>query len=174
VLSRWLLLPAALTASTSGYATTYLTTEQAGEAIFPGAKLTAVALKLTVEQRKTIELKSGLQVRTPNLRAWRTAAGAWLIVDEVLGKHEFITYACGIDAAGKVAGIEIMDYRETYGHEVRNVKWRRQFTGKTAASPLRLDDDIQNISGATLSSRHITDGVKRLLVTHEIALKHLP
>ena len=171
--SRWLLLPAALTASTSGYATTYLTAEQAREAIFPGATFAAAPLTLSPEQRKVIEQKCGLRVRSAELRAWRTAAGGWLIIDEVLGKHEFITYACGIDAGGAVVGIEIMDYRETYGGDVRNGKWRRQFTGKTVASRLKLDDDIQNISGATLSSRHITDGVKRLLVTHELVLKNL-
>jgi hypothetical protein len=37
---------------------------------------------------------------------------------------------------------------------------------------LKLDSDIKNISGATLSCRHITDGVKRLLSFYEIALKH--
>jgi hypothetical protein len=171
--TRWFLFPAALVASTSGYATTYLTAEQACAAIFPGAKFTAAFLKLTVGQRKAIELKCGLRVRTADLRAWRTDTGAWLIVDEVLGKHEFITYACGIDFQGKVVGIEIMDYRETYGGEVRNAPWRRQFAGKTAAAPLKLDDDIKNISGATLSSRHITDGIKRLLITHEVVLKNL-
>jgi Na+-translocating ferredoxin:NAD+ oxidoreductase RnfG subunit len=46
-----------------------------------------------------------------------------------------------------------------------------QFAGKTAADPLRLDGDIKNISGATLSCRHITDAVKRLLATYEVALK---
>ena len=43
--------------------------------------------------------------------------------------------------------------------------------GKNANSTLKLDDDIKNISGATLSCRHITDGVKRLLAFYEIALR---
>ena len=47
----------------------------------------------------------------------------------------------------------------------------RQFVGKTSQSPLKLDRDIKNISGATLSCRHVTDGVKRLLAFYEIALK---
>jgi Na+-translocating ferredoxin:NAD+ oxidoreductase RnfG subunit len=51
-------------------------------------------------------------------------------------------------------------------------KWRAQFVGKTSKSTLKLDSDIKNISGATLSCRHITDGVKRLLAFYEIALKH--
>jgi uncharacterized protein with FMN-binding domain len=46
---------------------------------------------------------------------------------------------------------------------VRDGAWRAQFVGKSAASPLQLNVDIKNISGATLSSKHITDGVKRIL-----------
>ena len=35
---------------------------------------------------------------------------------------------------------------------------------------LKLTEDIKNISGATLSSRHITGGVKRLLSTYAITI----
>jgi Na+-transporting NADH:ubiquinone oxidoreductase subunit NqrC len=71
-----------------------------------------------------------------------------------------------------VKQIEVMDYRENYGAEIREGKWRSQFAGKTSKSKLKLDDDIKNISGATLSCRHVTDGVKRLLAFYEVALKH--
>jgi len=64
-----------------------------------------------------------------------------------------------------------MDYRESYGFEVRSPAWREQFVGKTAADPVGLDQDIRNISGATLSARHVTDGVKRVLATYAVALK---
>ena len=96
-----------------------------------------------------------------------------MIIDQVLGKHEDITYAVALTGAGAVRAVEIMEYRETYGGEIRDEKWRRQFVGKTAAAPLKLDADIKNITGATLSCRHVTDGVKRLLETYEIALKPL-
>jgi Na+-translocating ferredoxin:NAD+ oxidoreductase RnfG subunit len=95
----------------------------------------------------------------------------WVYLDEVIGKHEFITYALGIDAAGAVRGIEILDYRETKGGEVREAKWRAQFRGRTTADPLRLGREIQNISGATLSCRNLTDGVRRLLATHALLVR---
>ena len=168
-----LLLPAVLAASTSGYAVTYLTLGQAQVALFPGAALAPVARTLTAGEAAAIEKSSGVRVRQRELRLWCAPDGSWLIVDAVFGKHEFITYAVALTAAGAVRQIEIMDYRESYGHEVRNEKWRAQFFGKTAATPLRLDQDIQNISGATLSCRHVTDGVKRLLTTHALVLKNL-
>jgi Na+-translocating ferredoxin:NAD+ oxidoreductase RnfG subunit len=152
-------------------ATVYLSAEQAQQAIFPGAAFAPARVVLTDAQVRAIETRSDVNVRARELKAWRVSGGGWFIVDEVVGKHEFITYAVGLRADGSVHGIEIMEYRESYGYEVRDPRWRAQFTGRTASSPLKLDRDIRNISGATLSSRHITDGVKRILATHDVALK---
>jgi Na+-translocating ferredoxin:NAD+ oxidoreductase RnfG subunit len=168
----FILAPAAiLGTAVAGHGVVYLDVAQAQQAIFPGKSMTSADVKLTPEQRKAIEQQSGVRVRNAEQRVWRTGAGGWFIVDEVVGKHEFITYAVGLDTGGAVRGIEIMEYRETYGGEVRNPKWRAQFIGKTKTAPLDLNKDIQNISGATLSSRHIAEGVRRLLAFHNVALR---
>jgi Na+-transporting NADH:ubiquinone oxidoreductase subunit NqrC len=67
-------------------------------------------------------------------------------------------------------GLEILTYRESYGHEIQNARWRAQFTGKNADTHLKLDRNIKNISGATLSCAHVTDGVNRLLNTWQQVL----
>ena len=152
-------------------ATTYLTVEQAQQAIFPGAKMTPASVRLSGEQAQQAAKKAGVEVDSGELRAWKVAGGGWFILDDVLGKHEFISYAVGLDSNGAVTQIEIMDYRESYGYEIRNAKWRRQFAGKTAADPVKLDRDIRNISGATLSSRHVADGVRKVLAIYAVALK---
>ena len=92
--SHWVWLPVAAI-STSAYAATYFTVEQAQRAIFPGATFTAAG--------------------EPNV--WRTASGGLFVVDRVVGKHEYITVAVGINPNGTVKQIEIMDYRESYGYE---------------------------------------------------------
>lgn len=153
------------------YATTYLTVEQAQQAIFPGAKLQRMIVVLGEGQKKAIEERSGLRVRVAELEVWKAADGSLFLVDEVLGKHELITYAVGISATGVLRQVEILDYREKQGGEIRSPEWRAQFVGKTAAAPLKLDQDIRNISGATLSCRHVADGIKRLLATADVLLK---
>ena len=168
---QWLAVPALAGGAVPVHAITYLNIDQAQAAIFPGKKLLAANVKLTTEQRKAIEKASGVRVRNLDLKAWKVEGGGWFLLDEVIGKHEFITYAVGLTQDGTVKQIEIMDYRETYGSQVRDEKWRAQFTGKKHGAKLKLDEDIQNISGATLSSRHIAEGVRRLLVTHELVLK---
>jgi Na+-translocating ferredoxin:NAD+ oxidoreductase RnfG subunit len=101
-------------------------------------------------------------LRTIEARQGEAVLGR-VIVDSVLGKFEQIDYAVALDAAGKVLAIEILTYREGHGAEVRLPAWRNQFVGKSAADPLKIGADIANISGATLSCTHITDGVHRLV-----------
>jgi FMN-binding domain len=168
----FLAAPVALAGSAvPGIANSYLTVEQAQQLMFPGSTCTKANIALTPQQQNNIESRSGVRVPTRDLAVWRVSGGGWFIVDQVLGKHEYITYALGLNQNGSVKQIEILDYRETYGYQVREPGWRAQFVGKTAGAPLKLDGDIRNISGATLSSRHITEGVKRLLATYEVALR---
>ena len=105
----------------------------------------------------------------------RISAGDSLLgfaqVGSVIGKDQPITFLVAIDPANRLKDVDILVYREPYGGEVAYEAWRKQFTGRTSTASLKLGDDIKNISGATLSCRHITDAVKRLLATYDIALK---
>jgi Na+-translocating ferredoxin:NAD+ oxidoreductase RnfG subunit len=169
---RWLPVPLAMVA-VSAYATSYLSAEQARQVLFPGVSFEQVQVVLSASQQTAIAARAGVAVQATQLRVWRGAGGEMVLVDDVIGKHDRITYAVGINPDGTVKGVEIMDYRESYGHEVRGAAWRGQFVGKTSGAALHVDEDIRNISGATLSCRHVTDGVRRLLSTWEIALRPL-
>lgn len=175
--SWFTIVPAAIAAAAPApaSATVYMSVEQAAHAMFPGAKMVDKSVTFTDAQRKAIAQASKASVPKTQ-RVWEARDGngraGWFIVDRVLGKHEYITYAAGLTADGAVKQIEILEYRETYGGEVRNANWRKQFVGKRFGSQLKLDGDIRNISGATLSSRHITDGVRRLLATWQLVLRN--
>ena len=177
--SSWFtLVPAAIAAvaPATAQATVYMSVEQAQRAMFPQANFVDRSITFTPAQRKAIAKASGVGTFDKTQRIWevRSASGraGWFLLDRVLGKHEFITYAVALSPDGVVRRIEILEYRETYGGEVRNPAWRQQFVGKRFGSPLKLDADIRNISGATLTSRHITDGVRRLLVTYRLLLSN--
>lgn len=167
---RWLMAGAAAVVAAPAAAATYFSVEQAQQAMLPGQRVSALAVTLTPAQVLAVQRASGVRVREPVLRLWRAANGSWFYVDRVLGKHEMITYALTIDGNGAVSGVEILDYRETYGDAIRNPRWRAQFSGKRFGAPLKLDRDIVNLSGATLSSAHVTDGIRRLLATHALVV----
>ena len=152
---------------------TFLTVDQAKEILWGDEPLDPVAVTLTREQRKAIAAASKVRVRSASLQAWKTPKGGWLLVDQVIGKHENIDLAIALNPDGNVRGLEVLTYRETYGHEIRNPKWRAQFHGKGHTEHLKLDDQIQNITGATLSCSHVTDGINRLTHTWNLVLRHL-
>src|SRR5262249_40885953 len=129
---------------------------------------------LAGDVKAAIARDAGRFVVEPKIWRVRGASGAqgWFIVDEVIGKVELITYALALDTTGAVRSLDIMAYRETHGDAIRLPAWRDQFTGKRASDPVRLDGDIRNISGATLSCRHVTEGVHRLLLVYERVLSH--
>ena len=154
------------------HATIYLSVEQAQSLMFKGATFTPDDRTLTDDQARAIEKAAGVNVRSRTLKLWRVSSGGWFIADEVVGKHDFIPFTLGLDASGKVVGLEILEYREAYGGEVRGEAWRAQFLGRTRGDPVKLGADIKNISGATLSSKHVTDGVRRLLITFDLVVAH--
>ena len=144
-------LPAAAVASVASpaYAMQYLSIEEAQKQAFPSAT-------------QFTEVQSG--------RIWKAEAGGrvagFFIFDRVVGKHLYIDYAVALTPGGAVHGVEILQYRESYGSEIRSPSWLAQFVGKTNANPLKINGDIRNIAGATLSSTHVTEGVKRVLAAY--------
>lgn len=176
-LPRWI-LPAAIgiTVPLPAYAVQYLSVSAAQKLCFPECDQFAVAhVRFTAAQTKAIETASGQKQLLRGQEIWRAMKAGKLqgffIVDYVIGKHLVIDYAVALSSEGAVKQIEILNYRETYGGEIRNPDWRKQFIGKTPHSRFALNDGINNISGATLSSRHVTDGVRRVLATYEVCLK---
>jgi Na+-translocating ferredoxin:NAD+ oxidoreductase RnfG subunit len=144
-------LPAAAIVSIAepAYAMQYLSIEEAQKQAFPSATHFS-------------EVQSG--------RVWKAEAGGrvagFFIFDRVVGKHLYIDYAVALTPNGAVHSVEILQYRESYGGEIRSPSWLAQFVGKTSASALRINGDIRNIAGATLSSTHVTEGVKRVLAAY--------
>jgi hypothetical protein len=157
----------------------YLTIDAAQAAIFPSAdSFEPYLLALTVEQKSAIAALAGPQPRHGSLRIWRAVhAGAplgYVLLDEVIGRSDLITYAIGIGSDGALTPVEVLAYRESHGAEIRNAAWRRQFADRRDLSELEFRIDIKNVSGATLSSEHVTQGVRWLLALWEIVLREPP
>ncbi|MCB9029589.1 MAG: FMN-binding protein [Deltaproteobacteria bacterium] len=122
------------------------------------------------DQKRLIQELSGIRVSAKAQKIWKAFDSkenfiGWIVVDYVIGKHLLIDYAIAISPEQKVLDVEVLSYRESYGGEIRSKNWRQQFVGKTRESNLTLNKDITNIGGATLSTRHVTEGIKRVLAT---------
>ena len=85
-----------------------------------------------------------------------------------------ISFALGVDGEGKVTGISITSESETagLGANCENADWQKSFAGKVLPSdPAQnmynkneeTDSQVQALSGATVTSRAITNAVKGIL-----------
>jgi len=160
-------------------ATEYLSVEGAQKALFPQAdRFTEMVLALSPTQRERVAALAGPQPPHRSLRAWRALHGeellGFLFIDEVIGKEDFITYAIAIDARGRLSAPEVLAYRESHGGEIRSEAWRRQFAGRRGLDQVRVQTDIKNIAGATLSCEHVTEGVRWVVALWQVALQPAP
>lgn len=93
----------------------------------------------------------------------------YAILDNVYGKLQPITVLAVFDKKGVIVGSYIIKYREQHGKQVTNETWLKQFEGKKVESDFLLGKDIDGISGATISARAVSLGMKRLTILN----KHL-
>ena len=153
----------------------YLAVDAAQKAVFPDADaFQEIVMSLTPAQQQAAQMAAGPQPPHGMIRLWRATRDGnvlgYVFVDEVIGRQNLITYAIGVDNAGALRNLEIMAYRESHGGEVRNPAWRAQFNHRSSLDGLRFPTDIKNISGSTLSSEHITQGVRWLLAVWQAAI----
>jgi Na+-translocating ferredoxin:NAD+ oxidoreductase RnfG subunit len=161
----------------SAHATQYFTPGAVLTSLFKGAtKISYKRVSLTDAEADEIAKKLG----TASVKKdWSIYFGetdgkrndGFAILDKELGMHEPIDFAVRFTGAGTVNGVEVMEYREAYGDEVRAERFRSQFIGKSANDPITVGKDIQIITGASISSRSMAVGIKRGVLVLEIALK---
>lgn len=87
----------------------------------------------------------------------------WAVVGEEKGKYRPITYMAGIDTTLRIVDVRVLIYRESRGGEIRHTRFLKQYRGKSLESPLRINRDIVNITGATISVNALNVGVRKAL-----------
>ena len=158
--------------------TVYLTLDQAPQAVFPGAEMERRDVPSTPQFQASLKSKLGRLVpsvwepsyATFTARQSGQTIGYAVIVEEI-GKHRPFTVIVAATPDFRVKDVAVMVYRETRGGEITQRRFLAQYKGKRAADPIQLDRDIIGISGATLSSTHVTDGVRRVVAMAQVALK---
>ena len=157
------------TGAFTGTVQVYLTPDQARSKVFPEATFFAFQRRPVPAALKDL---LGGQLGRPVLEDSLAVGLAYdaedrllgyAIVAEEIGKYRPITFMVGIDPTFQVRAVAILVYRESRGGEVRRARFLRQYVGKSAADPIRINRDIINITGATMSVRSLNFGVRKLL-----------
>lgn len=83
--------------------------------------------------------------------------------DEQKLSYEFFDYFMLADTDGKILWVKVFNYQATQGHEVMSRGWLNQFKGLTSEKHIILGEDIETISGATISAKAITDDIQQVI-----------
>lgn len=125
-------------------------------------------IKLSPEKKTQIEERIGWKFPEQSFEVYIGETGTqidgYALVQHTIGKHKPMTYMVGIDGKGQVSDVELLVFRESRGSEIRQKRFNAQYEGKTVNDPVRINKDIINISGATMSVRSMSAGIKRVLV----------
>ena len=147
----------------------YLTNEAAARLMFPDSEEIFYQVHtFTPDEKQLIE--SRIKWKFPEqffevfIGKSKGKVDGWAVVQHTIGKHKPMSYMVGIDPEGEVMNVEVLVYRESRGSEVRTKRFNYQYEGKDVHDPIRINRDVINISGATMSVRSMSAGVKRALV----------
>ena len=158
-----------LTEQEMSMAEVYLTEEEALKLMFPKSeRVKKDLLRLPSERKTAIEERIGWKFPEEAFEVYvgetGTQVDGYALVQNTIGKHKPMTYMVGVDSHGRVSNVELLVFREARGSEVRTKRFNVQYEGKTVLDPVRINKDIINISGATMSVRSMSAGIKRALV----------
>lgn len=151
------------------HADVYMTEDDALKLTFPkSGRIRKDLIRLTAERKTQIEERIGWKFPEEVFEFYIGETGAqidgYALIQNTIGKHKHMTYLVGVDTAGACTNVELLVFREAKGSEVRTKRFNVQYEGKTVQDPVRINKDIINITGATMSVRSISAGVKRALV----------
>ncbi len=149
----------------------YLTLEEAPKAVFPEADSF---------ERNDVEVNDAMRRRMKKLigrlkptiwepfyisfiAAKQEEVIGYAVICEEIGKHRPITFIVAAYPDGSVKDVALMMYREPVGEEVRYRAFLKQFAGKNLENPIFPRRDIKNVTGATLSVRAMSRGVRKAL-----------
>jgi hypothetical protein len=151
----------------------YLTPAQARLELFPEAISFQREVRLIPGSfKEDLERRLGRRFDEDSLEVYigydrnRTLLGYSVVTDEI-GKYRPITFMVAMGVDFRVRGAAVLVYRESRGGEVRRSRFLRQYRGKSARDPIRINRDIINITGATMSVRSLNFGMKKVLAVTE-------
>ncbi len=147
----------------------FMTEEEALKILLPKSqRVRKELLRLSQDKKAEIENRIGWKFPEDAFELYIGETGdkidGYAMVHNTIGKYKHMTYMVGVDPKGTCTDVELLVFRDAKGNEVGKKRFNSQYDGKTVSDPIRINKDIINISGATMSVRSMSAGVKRALV----------
>jgi Na+-translocating ferredoxin:NAD+ oxidoreductase RnfG subunit len=91
----------------------------------------------------------------------------YAVLVEEQGFNHPISFVAGLKPDGSVADFVVISFRDTRGRAIREPAFRRRLAGKRPGDPMRLNREVDGITGATTTARTAVNAVRRALAICE-------
>ena len=151
-------------------ATEYLTRDEFLQDAFDDSVPPPQTAWLRGELREGVKHILGHRYSSLRIRFWRIDTTqprtAWILKE--IGKELPITVGVVVDN-GVIESVQVLEFRESRGGEVRYPAFTRQFESMTLTDQFQLSGNIDGISGATLSVSALKRLCRLALYLHDYA-----
>jgi electron transport complex protein RnfG len=156
------------------YAVTKKKIEQYNKQVEAQACVAALpGVKSASEIKEDKKLTAKVDKKSKDVQKVFTCSKGYIFEVKTKGYGGPLTLAVGIDRSGKVKGIAVVSSKETVGlgSKALEASYLDKFRGKTARDKLKVGQDVQAVTGATITSRAVTGQVKQALEAFDIIKK---
>ncbi len=148
--------------------------QQAISAAFPSLKVERKTLFLTKEQADAVENLSRTKVasRVVSYYVTRSSSGVSGVAffDRQIVRDMPVTFMVAVKPSGEIDRVEILAFDEPEDY-LPPLRWLQLYKTRRLNDDLMIGRSIPHITGASLTSQAMNDGVRRALATFEIGVK---
>lgn len=166
-----------LTPGLSAGGQVYMTRTQALQRAFPEAKSFLERRHVLAKKEKALlEKKLQRKLAERGYLCWLALDAkdrplGFVVMTAEVGRTEPFFLMLALDCKGSLRHLDVLEYREPRGSEVRHQTFLRRFRGVDRQNVVRKLRRMPVIPGATLSCHAVNRAVKKALVLHEIYLQ---
>ncbi len=137
------------------------------------ATVTKKNILLTHDKFKTIQKNAGVKLTTKIYRIYTAkkdgkVLGYGILINRKVRSKNAVTLYFFKDSVSQ--GIEVIAFNETLEY-LPPKRWTKQFENRKTDKVLKLNREITNISGATMSAKSLTDGSRIAFAIYNMLFK---
>jgi Na+-translocating ferredoxin:NAD+ oxidoreductase RnfG subunit len=155
-------------------AKSYQTQQQAIAAAFPSQQVERKTLFLTKEQAESVEklarAKVGSRMVSYYVSRGPSGVAGVAFFDRQIVRDMPVTFMVAVKPSGEVDRVEVLSFDEPEDY-LPPLRWLQLYRSRRLNDDLAIGRGIPHITGASLTSQAMNDGVRRALATFEIGVK---
>ena len=142
---------------------------------FPGASVSAKSVVLTEEQVAAVKERAGVSLDSRLLTYYTGVRDGTIVGFAIIDSHVVRTlpdvFMALLTPAGSIERVVMLAFYEPNEY-LPPGRWLEQFIGRgISGDGWRLGRDLHGISGATLTAQAVRDGLRKIVVLHDVVIR---